>query len=309
MVSVVVLHHNRPTWFRPVIESILQQSYAPLEILVVDNRSPATDKIKEMLVDYPQVRLIENSENLGFTGGMNRGIREASGTYVFLTEDDQTLDRDCVARFVDYSAMHDFQGLLSGLIYNKGQGTIRCAGGDITMGFNFELRMRGEGQVDRGQFSEPFPVSYVAGSTIFSRLDFLRRFGGFREEFFIYSDDTELCLRVRRAGLPIVIVPQAKVYHYEPTGGPAPAIMEFRKLKNFYALYLLHAPLYVLPYFFLKFYVYTSVRATLLRRKDPALLAKTWAWTIRKTIPYLYERFTGNGAQPMPGGPSPVKER
>src|SRR5262249_39790554 len=139
------------------------QTYPNLEIMLIDNRSSVTEQVVETVRDYPRVRLILNEQNLGFTGGMNRGMREATGEYVLLSEDDLLLDPACVAEFVAFAqGQKEFKGLASGLMYNMGNGKIRCAGGDVSLGWTLRQSLRASEEEDRGQYREPFPVSYIA---------------------------------------------------------------------------------------------------------------------------------------------------
>src|SRR5947209_6307903 len=100
-VSVVVLSYERPALLREALRSLAAQSYAPREIIVVDNRSTVSDEVARVAAEFPSVRLIRNRENVGYAAGMNRGIAEAACEYVYLTEDDITLDRDCIRRLVE----------------------------------------------------------------------------------------------------------------------------------------------------------------------------------------------------------------
>jgi GT2 family glycosyltransferase len=126
-------------------------------------------------------------------------------------------------------------------------------------------------------------VTYVAGSSIFARADFLRRVGGFREEFFMYVEDVELCARVARAGRRITVVPDARVYHIEPAEETGRAAhLELQKLKNFFALYLLHAPRRVLPEFFLRYAALGTLRAALGQGGKARTRLRALWWVLRR---------------------------
>lgn len=282
-VSVIILSYNRPACLEESLASVLAQSYTNLDIAVVDNPSDASAEVEVIVRRHPGVRLLQNPTNVGFAGGMNRGIAAALGEYVCLTEDDILLDVDCVRQLVEYAEAHGSTGLLAPLILNRTTGTVRCAGGEFSLGGVYSRKTYGEGAPDAGLFPRPFDVTYVAGSSIFARADFLRRLGGFREEFFMYVEDVELCARVARTGRRLTIVPDARVYHIEPAEetGLAPHL-ESQKLKNFFALYLLHAPRRVLPEFFLRYAALGTLRATLGRGGNlRARLSAVW-WALRR---------------------------
>lgn len=282
-VSVIILSYNRPGCLEQALESVLAQSYTNLDILVVDNPSPASAEIEALVRRHPRVRLLQNPSNIGFAGGMNRGIAAASGEYVCLTEDDIVLDADSVRHLLEYAEAHNSTGLLAPLILNRTAGTVRCAGGEFKLGGIYHKEIYGEGAPDANLFPQPFDVTYVAGSSLFARADFLRRLGGFREEFFMYVEDVELCARVARAGRRITVVPDSRVYHIEPpeeTG--LAAHLELQRLKNFFALYLLHAPRRVLPEFFLRYGALGTFRAALGQGGNPWTRLRALGWALRR---------------------------
>ncbi|MDQ3804771.1 MAG: glycosyltransferase family 2 protein, partial [Acidobacteriota bacterium] len=276
-VSIVLLSYNRPAMLRAALDSLMAQTYRDLDILVVDNPSPASEEIARLVGSYAGVALLRNAENVGYAGGMNRGIERASGRYVYLTEDDIVLERDCVRRLVEHARADPSKGLLAPLIYNTREGTIRCAGGGLSLGGVFSNEIYGAGERDRGQFADAFDVEFIAGSTIFAELEFLRRTGGFREDFFMYSEDRELCLRVAKSGYRLKVVPGAKVYHFEPEEAAVSPELQFHIEKNFYALYLLHAPVRVWPEFFCRYVLLRLVRSG----RHARTLLRAWWWVLR----------------------------
>jgi GT2 family glycosyltransferase len=307
-VSVVILSYNRPACLEQSLASVLAQSYAKLDVVVVDNPSPASAEIERIVRRHARVRLLQNPTNVGFAGGMNRGVVAASGEYVCLTEDDILLDADSVRHLVEYAEAHASTGLLAPLIFNRTAGTVRCAGGRFELGGVYRKEIYGEGAPDAGLFPHPFDVTYVAGSSLFARADFLRGVGGFREEFFMYVEDVELCARVARAGRRITVVPAARVYHIEPAGetGLDPRL-ELQKLKNFFALYLLHAPRRVLPEFFLRYAALGTLRAALGQGGSPrARLSALW-WAVRRARSLRREgRLQDQRRRDEPPSPRPV---
>lgn len=246
-VSVVLLVHNRPYPFSEALESIRKQTYPLHEILVVDNRSPRSGEIAEIVARAPEVRLIANEKNLGFTGGMNTGLRAATGDYVLITEDDIVADPGCVEALVEYAMENPTTTLSAGLMLNQGTKLIQCAGGEQSIGRRFSLTIHGAGLADEGQFAKPFPVTFLAGAFLFARRSDWQRWGGFREDFFIYYDDNDLCLRVLREGGTLTVVPRARLNHVDPPPGKPPSWLGRMKLRNFLSFLLLHAPARYLP--------------------------------------------------------------
>jgi N-acetylglucosaminyl-diphospho-decaprenol L-rhamnosyltransferase len=293
-VSVVVLSHNRPALLGEALDSVLAQTYREMEVTVVDNPSPSSAEVARVASARGGVRLLANRSNEGYTGGMNRGLRGASAPYVLLTEDDIVLEPDCVARLVAHMEAHPSIMLAAPVILNRGAGTIRCAGAEVTLGGVYRKRVYGAGEADAGQFREPFEVGQLDGAVLLARADFLRALGGFREEFFMYAEVVELCLRATKAGGRLAVVPRARVSHFEPRGGEAGAAgLDFHRLKNFFALYLLHAPARVLPEFCCRYVLLGALR-TLSGRGAArrAFFSALW-WAARRAPSLWRERGAG----------------
>jgi N-acetylglucosaminyl-diphospho-decaprenol L-rhamnosyltransferase len=292
VVSVVVLSYNRPAYLQEALESLCGQSYEKLEIIVVDNPSPASAEVARVVGQYENALLIRNKLNQGYAAGMNTGIAAATGQYVHLTEDDIVLDGDCIRKLVEYLNEHAEADLIAPIIYNKTERTIRCAGGELTLGGVYRRKIYGEGEQDTGQFPQPFDVKYIDGATMFARKGFWQQFKGFREEYFMYVEAVELCARVGKSGKRMMIVPQAKVYHFEPTQAATTPEIEFHKVKNFFSLYLLHAPARHLPEFVCRYAVINTVRTLLGRTgSQPRTFLKALWWVAKKTPALLRERY------------------
>jgi GT2 family glycosyltransferase len=291
LISIVLLSYNRPNYLREALASLLDQSYENLEIIVVDNQSLSSAEVASIVGQHSRVRLIRNRANLGYAGGMNRGIEAAAGKYIFLTEDDITLERDCVLRLVEYMEQHPATGFSSPIIYNKAERTIRCAGGEAVLGAIYGRKIYGAGEEDTGQFKTPFEVGYIDGATMFARADLLKRLRGFREEYFMYVEAVELCVRVHNSGAKLSVVPGARAYHFEPLVGPTPPDIEFHKIKNLFSLYLLHAPARVLPEFLCRYALWNTLRSMFARRNGNRLTSlKALWWVLRQTPSLLRER-------------------
>jgi GT2 family glycosyltransferase len=292
LVSVVLLSYARPQFLGEALESVVRQSYPNLEILVVDNPSEASEEIAVLVGRHPQVRLIQNTQNVGFATGMNIGARQASGAYIYLTEDDMVLEVDCIRELVEYALAEPNVGLVSGLVLNKSEGTIRCAGADMTLGTLFRMDVIGLGQRDQGQFPTPFDVAYIPGAMVFASGELWKALGGFRDDFFMYFEDVELCLRARRHGYRITIVPAAKALHFEPPAAPSSDVVTFHKIKNSFSVYVLHAPLSMLVIVMLRQTLIELPRSIFTDRRQSALiwraLRASWAgradlWRQRRT--------------------------
>jgi GT2 family glycosyltransferase len=298
-VSVILLSHNRPGYLRESLAAAVRQRLRPSEILVVDNHSPASPEVAAVVARFPEARLVANPTNLGFTGGMNVGLREATGDYVVLLEDDIVAEGGCTAALTAYLGAHPEVGLCGGVMLNRRAGTVRCAGGELRLGVRYHKKIFGANEPDEGQYREPFLVSYLPGALMCGRLQDLRRWGGFREDFFMYYEDDELCARLTRAGWRIAVVPGARVEHIDPPPGPCPRWLEYLKLRNFLRLYLLHAPARALPGFLVRYAVWSLLSEGLSRPAYAVLRARALLDALFRLPRLLRDRYR-LGPQPPP---------
>jgi GT2 family glycosyltransferase len=271
------------------LDSIVRQSYKSLEVIVVDNLSDKSEETAQVARSYSGVKLIQNRRNLGYTGGMNKGIAAASGKYIHFTVDDVVFDEHCIRSLVEHAEREPAAGLLSGILYDEA-GLIICAGGKFELAPIYVQTSFGAGEKDVGQFPQAFPVRYIPGGMIFTRTDFIKRLEGFRDDFFIYSEDSELCARVSQLGREIVVVPQAKAVVHEVPHAFTPEGIAFHKLKNIFTLYLLHARLAVLPEFLLRYGIISFPKYLLTNRGYVWPLLKAWAWFLYNAPFLITER-------------------
>ena len=296
LVSVVLLSYNRPHMIERALKSVLRQTHSNLEVLVVDNRSTSSHDIAAIVGRYPRVRLVANSHNDGFAGGMNRGLQCARGDYVYLTEDDIEVEPDSIRALVDYLEEHADVGLAGPVMINRQSQTIRCAGGNFSLGSVYRMTILGAGeQPGRRVNVAPYRVRYLPGATLMASRSLFRRLGGFREEFFMYVEDVEFCARVLESRLSIAVVPAARVVHDEPEArdGTSPVI-EFHKIKNLASLYLIHAPLAVIPVFLVRYGAFGTLRA--LQRGQVMVHLQAWLWTAVHAPRILAERLRGRAS-------------
>ncbi len=258
--SVVVLSYERPALLKEALASIEAQRPAADEIIVVDNPGAASAAIDDGVAGFPRVRVVRPATNLGFAGGMNVGIAAAHGTWLLLTEDDIILAPDCLKRLAEHAASHAECGIAAPLMLNQRSGTVRFGGGRIRLGGVFTQDVVA-GMAPEQVPLDPQDVDFAPGACLFARRSLLQEVGGFRADFFMYLEDVELCLRVRRLGRKIQLVPAARVAHVEPAPGRVPLRLQLRKSRNLVALYALHAPWRVLPEFVLRYGVWVPLRA------------------------------------------------
>lgn len=278
LVSIVILSFNRPRLLAVSVASALAQSYPNIEVFVIDNSSPFSEQIAGLMASEPRITFLANRENLGFTGGMNQGFALARGKYVHFTEDDIEMDPACIERLVEHLESNPEVALASGLMLNP-DGTICCAGGTVVLDGVYRVNILGVDEVlDKSEKLSPYEVSFVPGAFIFARREVIDRIGAFNPDFYLYFEDTELCVRVLKAGHKIRVVPEAQVTHATRPAQSSPDFVEFHRQKNFMAIYLIHAPWSVIPEFLLRHVVIGGARTARSNRSQFRVHLAAYKW-------------------------------
>jgi GT2 family glycosyltransferase len=294
VVSVVVLSYNRPESLRRALDCVFGQSYRSIEVLVMDNASSSPDSIRHVVAEFPGAKLYFAKKNVGYTGGMNAGVALATGKYVYLTEDDMYSDANCVSTLVQYIRSDPSAGIISGTALSYETGELVCCGGQFRLDAVFWSRFHDQNASREVVIAGPYCAGYTTGAMMFFERQKFVAMGGFRNQFFMYYEDTELCLRSQKNGHAIVIVPQAIAYSLRGGNLPESRAIGVHKLKNFLAMYLLHASPKVLPEFFLRYVFLGGIRAT--RNKGTLrTFVHAASWILRNSFRLLRERLAHRG--------------
>lgn len=225
--SVIVLSWNGETYLPDCLNAVMAQSHAPHEVILVDNAS--TDGSVELVAaNFPQVRIIYNDENLGFAGGMNVGLKEATGDIAVLLNQDTVVREDWLAELVKAMETDERIGIAGcKILYPDGQ-TIQHAGSYLEYPLGLAHHY-GYGEPDQGQWDEQQEVEYVTGAAMAIRREMLERIGYLDGDFFpAYFEDADICFRARQAGYKVVYIPTAILLHRES------ASMEMETVEQHY---------------------------------------------------------------------------
>ncbi len=198
------------------------------QIIVIDNAS--TDQSVRMVRErFPAVELIENSANFGFARANNQGLERAQGRYWLLLNPDTEIlaqDADALRVMVSFMETHPRAGACGpSLFYADGarqHSAFHFPGlAQIYMDlFPVHWRLRESRWNGRYPFSQyergaPFEIDHPLGAALLVRAKTARQVGLLDEKFFIYAEEVDWCMRIRRAGWQIWCVPQARIVHHE----------------------------------------------------------------------------------------------
>lgn len=199
-VSIIIVTYNSASCIQACLASVTAQQGIEVEIIVVDNAS--ADETVDV-VKAAGVRVIANQENVGFGRANNQGFAASSGRFVYLLNpDSQLVERDGLARLCRALQEHESWGMAGTCIYSPdGQAEVT----PVTYpGHRFSRR----------DFSKlPGRIAWVMGASMIVRRQIFSALDGFDPGFFLYSEETDFCLRLRELGHEIGFVSDVAVRH------------------------------------------------------------------------------------------------
>ena len=239
-VTAVVVSYNTREDLRRCLASLRAHSGIPCRVVVVDNAS--TDGSADLAEEeFPEARVIRNRENVGFSRANNQGLREAAGAYALILNSDAELTPGALPGLV---ARLDAQPRLGavGPRTLSPDGTVQVSFGPaLTPLAEWRQRhlVRGVKRRDPAALNKANACAgvehepdWLSGSCLLARKDALDAVGGFDEGFFLYEEDVDLCLRLRRAGWGVLFTPAAEVVHHlgrSMQTDPARARLEYHR--------------------------------------------------------------------------------
>lgn len=211
-ISIVIPTYNGAAYLEKCLASILRQTHAPKEILVVENAS--TDASVSVIQRVaPEVQILRQARNLGFAGGANAGVRCAQGDWVAILNNDTEMPETWLAECISAIERHPDAAFLACKIMDYVRRDRVFSAGDCFLRAGIGYR-RGQELQDSPRYQEEIDIfSACAGAALYRR-SVLEETGGFEELFFAYLEDVDLGLRLRAAGCCGYYVPRAEVYHY-----------------------------------------------------------------------------------------------
>ncbi len=234
-VTIGIITHNSEKYITPCLESLQNQDYSNLEIVIFDNNS--TDQTLDILQErFPNIRLIESNENIGFARSHNEIIRQTDSEFYACFNIDMIFEPNVISELVDAIQQKPIFGSSGGKIkrwdfdmFQKNpnaseiQGKtnfIDSAGIRILRSHRFEDR--GQNEIDHGQYEDSKQVFGISGAAVLYRKKALEDIAFinekenkeyFDESMFMYKEDIDIAYRLQWAGWKSLYTPKAVCYH------------------------------------------------------------------------------------------------
>ena len=243
-ISIIIVNWNTCDYLDRCLESLQQYSRSSdFEIIVVDNASQ-DGSIAMLQERYPNVRIVESTKNLGFAAGNNLAIRESHAEWIFLLNPDTVLNQDVLNKLTSFFVSNPDAGAVSPKLINP-DGTLQVSSWPFPTLFRefwrlFHLDLLYPiSQYPRKIWEQQTPqaVGYVQGTAILLRREVFDQVGLFDEDYFMYTEEVDLCRRIKQAGWEIFWYPRAEVIHFGGTSTRQAAPQMFLELYRSKILY------------------------------------------------------------------------
>ena len=231
LLSIITINYNRLKDTCELIDT-LPLNDETIEVIVVDNAS-TQDEATEIGKRYPQVKVIKSDKNLGFAGGNNLGIKAAQGKYLFILNNDTLLPQpSSLSLLINRLASSDQIGMVCPKIkFSWGYHRIQYAGYTPLSKITLRNKSIGFGEQDNGQYNIAHPTPYAHGAAMMVKREIIEKVGLMPECYFLYYEELDWSMMIRRAGYEIWYEPACTIFHKESqtTGQMSP-------LKTYYII-------------------------------------------------------------------------
>jgi GT2 family glycosyltransferase len=249
-VSICIVTYRARDFLRDCLRSIYGTvDSVSFEIIIVDNHSE--DGTLEMLrSDFPDIRLLVNDHNTGYTKPNNQAIRESSGRYVLLLNPDTIVESNTIPELVNFLDAHPEVGIVGPKVLNR-DGTLQkqcrrsearpwdafCYFSGLSTIFPHDKRFAGYLMTYLSE-DTAHEAEAVSGSCMLIRRNVIEQIGGLDENFFAFQEDTDFCRRARLAGWKVFYNPSAQLVHFAGEGGSR--VQPFRSIVEWHRSYYLY---------------------------------------------------------------------
>lgn len=242
-VSIIIVSYNTRDLLYNCINSIYSNNIqCDYEVIVVDNNSQ-DDSCKMLREEFPQVKLIESPQNLGFGRANNLGITHAKGDYYLFLNSDTLLMNNAIDNFLDYIRLNakEHIGALGSILINKDGQNMHSYGAFLSIKYLLQdilhkyisifiksIKMPHEVFLCPDDVESSLEVDYITGADLFVPADIVRKMGAFDPIFFMYCEEVDWQKRMADGGYKRIIINGPRIIHLE--GASAPSMNKHRSI-------------------------------------------------------------------------------
>lgn len=265
MLSVLLVNYNdRENLSRCLASLKGRKEGVPLEIIVVDNAS--LDGSQEFIREnFPDVKLICNSENVGFSRANNRGLQECAGEFILLLNTDTSVMPETIEILMTAIQSNPELGAVGPALLSEEDRFQVSFGRNVSFGSELlqKVFLNPFYRIWLRFSSKPRTVGWLSAACLLVRHRVVRDVGFFDENFFLYFEDIDLCVRIRNLGYSLLFYPRARVLHVGgATTADSPFSSRFQYRKSQIYFYRKHNS--KMACIFLRSYLWLSFKLNLL---------------------------------------------
>ena len=220
-VSIIIVSWNTKDFLLRCIESVAANtSGVDYEIWIVDNAS-VDGSIPAIREAFPTVNIIGNSQNFGFGNANNQGINASAGRFVLLLNSDTRVCPDSIKIMLEFMNSHPEAGGIGPRLLNPDLSLQESCYPFPTLGRECwrllhldALRHFGVYNQKNWRLNQVREVDAIKGACILFRREAIQQAGGFDPDFFMYTEEIDLCYRLHIAGWKLCWIPQSEVVHF-----------------------------------------------------------------------------------------------
>lgn len=253
LVSVIIVNYKVPEFTLQVLRSLREAERADCcEIIIVDNASQ-DDSRERITAQFPGAAWIGLKNNIGFGRACNVGAQHAAGDYLLFLNPDTVVSRNSISDCIAFFDSHPDTAVVGPKIIGPDGRFEPASRRSFPTPFNAFCRLFGLAFLFPrsrrfGRYNltyldpdTPAEVDAISGSFMFMRASVFRRIGGFDEEFFLYGEDLDLCVRIRELGYKVWYLPSIQIVHFK---GRSAARQPLRSRVAFYEAMVLFSRKY-----------------------------------------------------------------
>lgn len=247
--AISTINYNSKELLNKLLKQIENQTSTSTQIWVVDNDSP-DDFRKTVKRDFPKINFVQSDVNGGFAKGHNLVLKQLKSDYVLIINPDTEINEGSIEEMVKFMDENPSCGVASSKIVDY-DGVINSNGGNFPFGlslltwlFNLELipligkKLPNFHRVDDEYYQKRSSVDWVGGTFMMARVNELKKVGFFNEDYFMYFEDADLCYRLKKGGVEVMINPFITIKHKGGASSADPRLAQFKGelsgLKIFY---------------------------------------------------------------------------
>lgn len=225
MISIVITHHQTPVLLKLCLKSI-EENIGELEyeITVIDSKAELSTQylIEE---EFPKVRYLSFTKNIGYAKIVNEGIKTSNGEYILILNADIIITKNSISKLLEFIQSNPQVGLVGPQLIgfnNRIQNssfrfpTIRAilARRTFISKLKWGKKIINQFLMEEKNSSNPKPVDWLQGSVMLVRQAAIKKIGLMDERFFMYLEDTDWCRRFWQNNYQVIYLPTAQMYHY-----------------------------------------------------------------------------------------------